>query len=162
MNSGKEFLSDPFAGAPRPPVFPCGIRNANQSHLRLKFELGLAISFEKSSQMKLPNANKAIVQREKIVDYLLNPAHPDNSGKAEFFETLGFRRKEWETLAAAFLALARQAEVAQSMKSPHGQKYVIVGRVESPGGKSPLVKTIWIVDSGVETARLVTAYPHNE
>ena len=46
--------------------------------------------------------------------------------------------------------------------SPHGQKYVIIGRVESPGGKSPLVKTIWIVDSGVETARLVTAYPHNE
>ena len=112
--------------------------------------------------MKLPNANKAVVEREKIVDYLLNPAHPDNSGKAEFFESLGFRRKEWKTLAAAFLASARQAEVAQNLKSPHGQKYVIVGRIESPGGKSPLVKTIWIVDSGVETARLVTAYPHNE
>lgn len=112
--------------------------------------------------MKLPNANKAIVEPEKIVDYLLNRAHPDNSGKAEFFEALGFRRKEWKTLAAAFLALVRQVEVAQSMKSPHGQKYVIIGRIESPGGKSPLVKTIWIVDSGLETARLVTAYPHNE
>jgi hypothetical protein len=112
--------------------------------------------------MKLPNANKATVQREKIVDYLLNRAHPDNSGKAEFFEALGFRRKEWKNLAAAFLALARQTELAQSMKSPHGRKYVIVGWIESPGGKSPLVKTIWIVDSRVETARLVTAYPHNE
>jgi len=75
--------------------------------------------------MKLPNANNANVEREKIVDYLLNPAHPDNGGKAEFFGTL-------------------------------------VGRIESPGGKSPLVKTIWIVDSGLETARLVTAYPQNE
>ena len=112
--------------------------------------------------MKLPNANKAMVEPEKIVDYLLNRAHPDNSGKAVFFEALGFRRKEWKTLAAAFLALARQAAVAQNMKSPHGQKYVIIGRTESPGGKSPLVKTIWIVDRGVETARLVTAYPHNE
>jgi len=112
--------------------------------------------------MKLPNATKAIVEPEKIVDYLLNPAHPDNSGKAEFFKALGFLRKEWKPLAAVFLALARQAEVAQSMKSPHGQKYVIIGRIESPGGKSPLVKTIWIVDSGVETARLVTAYPHSE
>jgi hypothetical protein len=112
--------------------------------------------------MKLPNADKAIVEREKIVDYLLNPAHPDNSGKAEFFETLGFRRKEWKTLAAAFLNMARHLEVSQSMKSPHGQKYVIIGRIESPGGKSPLVKMIWIVDSGVEAARLVTAYPHNE
>jgi hypothetical protein len=112
--------------------------------------------------MKLPNANEAIVEREKIVDYLLNPAHPDNSGKAGFFEALGFRRNEWNTLAAAFLALARQTEVAESMRSPHGQKYVIVGRIESPGGKSPIVKSIWIVDSGVEMARLVTAYPHNE
>jgi hypothetical protein len=48
------------------------------------------------------------------------------------------------------------------MKSPHGQKYVIIGQIESPAGKSPLVKTIWIVDSGVETARLVTAYPYKE
>lgn len=112
--------------------------------------------------MKLPNADKATVQREKIVDYLLNRAHPDNSGKDEFFTALGFRRKEWKALAAAFLALARQTEIAESMESPHGQKYVIIGRIESPGGKSALVKTIWIVDRGLETARLVTAYPHNE
>jgi hypothetical protein len=112
--------------------------------------------------MKLLNANKAVAEREKIADYLLNPAHPDNGGKAEFFEKLGFRRNEWETLASAFLALARKAEVARCLKSPHGQKYVIVGRIESPGGKSPLMQTIWIVDSGLDVARLVTAYPHKE
>ena len=28
--------------------------------------------------MKLPNAERAVVEREKIADYLLNPAHPDN------------------------------------------------------------------------------------
>ena len=27
--------------------------------------------------MKLPNAEHTIVEREKINDYLLNPAHPD-------------------------------------------------------------------------------------
>ena len=32
--------------------------------------------------MKLPNAENAVVEREKIADYLLNPAHPDNGGKA--------------------------------------------------------------------------------
>ena len=42
--------------------------------------------------MKLPDADKAIVSREKAADYLLNPAHPDNGGKAEFFTRLGFRR----------------------------------------------------------------------
>jgi hypothetical protein len=46
--------------------------------------------------MRLPNATKAIVERKKIVDYLLNPAHPDNGGKAQFFDKLKFRRKEWK------------------------------------------------------------------
>jgi hypothetical protein len=46
--------------------------------------------------MRLPNASKAIVERKKIVDYLLNPAHPDNGGKAQFFDKLKFHRKEWK------------------------------------------------------------------
>jgi hypothetical protein len=82
------------------------------------------ICIESAAKMKLPNADKAVVEREKITDYLLNPAHPDNGGKARFFGGLGFRRSEWKTLASAFLALAHKADVAQSMESPHGRKYV--------------------------------------
>ncbi|MDA1276056.1 MAG: hypothetical protein O2960_18725 [Verrucomicrobia bacterium] len=32
--------------------------------------------------MKLPNAPQSLVSKEKIADYLLNAAHPDNGGKA--------------------------------------------------------------------------------
>jgi hypothetical protein len=112
--------------------------------------------------MKLPNPDNLLVEREKIADYLLNPAHPDNGGKAEFFEKLGFRRSEWQTLAAALRTLAQTTDVTHRAESLHGQKYVIIGKVESPGGKSPKVKTIWIVDSGMAVARLVTAYPHED
>ena len=112
--------------------------------------------------MKLPNTDKLVVEREKIADYLLNPAHPDNGGKAEFFGKLGFRREDWETLATALRALAQTAEVAGSAASPHGRKYVIVGRIESPGGKAARVQTIWIVDKGLDVARLVTAYPRKD
>jgi hypothetical protein len=112
--------------------------------------------------MKLPNADKAVVEREKIVDYLLDSAHPDNGGKAQFLERLGFRRSEWKILADAFLTLARKAEVTHSTKSPHGQIYVIVGRIESPDGKAASVQTVWIVDKGLDVARLVTAYPRKE
>ena len=31
-----------------------------------------------------------IVEEEKITEYLLNSAHPDNGGKAAFFQKLGF------------------------------------------------------------------------
>ncbi len=109
--------------------------------------------------MKLPNAEKVAVRRDKIADYLLNSAHPDNGGKAAFFEGLGFRRREWKTLAKALQALAMRTDVTASTESPHGWKYVIVGRVESPSGKAAVVQTIWIVDKGQDVARLVTAYP---
>jgi hypothetical protein len=112
--------------------------------------------------MRLPDASKAIVERKKIVDYLLNPAHPDNGGTAQFFDKLKFHRKEWKRLAGALRTLAAETEVTDSMKSPHGQKYVIIGRIASPARKSPLVRTSWIIDSGAHAARLVTAYPHEE
>jgi hypothetical protein len=35
--------------------------------------------------MKLPQADKLIVEREKIADYLLNPLHRYGAGKARFF-----------------------------------------------------------------------------
>ncbi len=74
-----------------------------------------------------------------------------------------FRRREtlWrdKTAAKALQMAATRAETTQSMESPHGRKYVIVGQIESPGGKSAMVQTIWIVDTGLEVARLVTAYP---
>jgi hypothetical protein len=112
--------------------------------------------------MKLPNALLSIVAKEKMVDYVLNPAHPDNGGKAEFFAALGFNREDWQKLADAFSKLAQSAEVSKSMASLHGQKYILDGRMESPSGKTPRVRTIWIVDHGQDAPRLVTAYPTNE
>ena len=40
--------------------------------------------------MKVPNANDPVVESDKIVSYLLNAGHPDNGGKAQFFEGSGF------------------------------------------------------------------------
>ena len=38
-----------------------------------------------SGYYPLPNAHAAFVADEKVRDYLLNPQHPDNSGKAGFY-----------------------------------------------------------------------------
>jgi hypothetical protein len=90
--------------------------------------------------VKLPNAEKARVERNKIVDYLLNPVHPDNSGKAAFFEGLGFRRDEWKSLAKSLQELAARTEITNATVSPHGRKYLIVGQIESPSGKAAAVQ----------------------
>jgi hypothetical protein len=41
--------------------------------------------------MRLPNADDAVVPREKIQDYLLDLGHPIGGGKALFFLSFGFR-----------------------------------------------------------------------
>jgi hypothetical protein len=51
--------------------------------------------------MKLPAANKLVVEREKIADYLLNPVHRFGASKARFFTHFGFRMAAWEELAEA-------------------------------------------------------------
>jgi hypothetical protein len=112
--------------------------------------------------MKLPDANLAVVDREKITEYLLNREHPDNGGKADFFIALGFSIDKWETLAAALRQLALRSQDSLSMESPHGKKYIIDGEIETPTGKNPIVRTVWIVDTGESIARLVTAYPHED
>lgn len=110
--------------------------------------------------MKLPNAELALVEREKITEYLLNPEHPDNGGKASFLISLGFQRDTWDIFAAALRKLALDSEVALSMETVHGKKYIVDGRIETPVSKTPMVRTIWIVDRGADAPRLVTAYPH--
>ena len=99
--------------------------------------------------MKLPNVANTVVEHEKITEYLLNAAHPDNGGKAAFFEALGFRREEPQTLAKAMLDLARRAEVTKSAASPHGRKYIVIGQIKSPRGRTANVRTIWIIDKGM-------------
>ncbi len=109
--------------------------------------------------MKLPNAHLALVAKEKIEDYLLNAAHPDNGGKARFFESLGFRSDDWKALARALRNLALAGEVTESLDTAHGRKYILEAAIETPCGKQPAVRTIWIIDRGRNRPRLVTAYP---
>jgi hypothetical protein len=112
--------------------------------------------------VKLPNGSLAIVEREKITEYLLNSAHPDNGGKARFFQGLGFDRSNWQIVAEAFRKLAIVGAVTMRVESHHGQKYVVDGRMETPSKRSPVVRTVWIIDRGADTPRLVTAYPRED
>ena len=44
-------------------------------------------------------------------------------------------------------------------RSSHGWKYVVEGEIETPAGRSVVIRTVWIVDHGQSSPRLVTAYP---
>jgi hypothetical protein len=109
--------------------------------------------------MKLPNANKAVVEREKIVDYLLNPAHRYGASKARFFSGFGFKAENWEELARALRRHRQTHDVKRSRETGFGPRYQVEGELPSPDNRSPLVRTIWQLDHGEVAPRLITAYP---
>ena len=111
--------------------------------------------------MKLRNAHLAVVDRDKVLDYLLNAAHPDNGGKALFFESLGFSRDTPEDLMQALRDVAETGELVTTAESVHGEKHVVDGWLFGHSEERPHrpVRTVWIVDRGGDTPRLVTAYP---
>ena len=109
--------------------------------------------------MMLPNARETLVDRTKIVDYLLSPTHPQGRGKTRFFYSLGFRPERWRELAEALRRQGAEHPVVEVAESVYGSRYVVDGALRSPDGRNPPVRTVWILDRGAEVPRLVTAYP---
>ena len=109
--------------------------------------------------MKIPNSGDAIVKEAKITGYLLSHEHPIGQFKAAFFRSFGFKRDCWAELRQALVEHATANEIVREETTPHGQCYVVEGPLPSPDGRSPSVRSIWIVRTGQEYPELVTAYP---
>jgi hypothetical protein len=77
--------------------------------------------------VKLRNAHLAAIDSSKVVDCLLNDAHPDNGGKARFFASIGYSQADPERLMKALRDVAEHGEVVSSAESVHGEKYVVDG-----------------------------------
>jgi hypothetical protein len=73
--------------------------------------------------VKRPNAHLAVVERHKVVGYLLNSGHPDNGGMARFFESLGFSVESPELLMNALRGVGQTGDLVESVESAHGEKY---------------------------------------
>jgi hypothetical protein len=151
---------------------PLAALGADAALTRAARSLQLAITGAPASEptchnaagVKLRNAHLAVVDRGKVVEYLLNEAHPDNGGKAKFFVSLGFSVEDPERLMKALRDVAGHGEVVRSQEFVHGEKYVVDGwlpvHTQDSGRRS--VRTVWIIDRHTDAPRLVTAYPGEE
>jgi hypothetical protein len=107
----------------------------------------------------LPNANRARVDREKIIEYLLCESHPDGRAKATFFTRFGFRVEQWEILAESLRRHGMVNPVIKTVRSEYGVSYCVEGPIETPSGVTPNIRAVWIIEEGVSEPRLITAYP---
>ena len=75
--------------------------------------------------MRMPNADRAVVDIAKLRDYCLNPAHPRGRHKARVFAAvLGIEAGDAEAVRRALLAAALTIDATPAEDDSHGQRYV--------------------------------------
>jgi hypothetical protein len=109
--------------------------------------------------VKIPNAGAAVRPIEKLTNYLLSLAHPAGAAKAVFFRALGYDDDNATALAEALLGIAVTQDVHATIESGYGTKYVVLGDLNTPSGRTARILTVWIVNRAETTPRFVTAYP---
>jgi hypothetical protein len=108
--------------------------------------------------MKLPNADRAVVDIEKLRDYCLDPGHPRGRHKARVFASaLGITADDAELLHEELLAAANNAEAEPTDSDEFGQRFVLDFKMAGPMGHAR-VRSGWIVRSDEDFPRLATCY----
>lgn len=112
--------------------------------------------------MKLPNAEHAIVEIEKLRDYCLSPDHPKGKHKARvFLAALGISLNDADKLRQVILNRVSTAEAIEKESTEYGRRFVV--DFEMSWGKeseirTALVRSCWIIRSEEDFARLTSCY----
>lgn len=112
--------------------------------------------------MKLPEAHNAVVPEEKLRDYLLSPTHPIGRFKARLFRALGYSQDRWTDLAEDLRSHAVANEAELGAASEYGTKYEVRGAFAGRNGRSVQLCVVWMLMSGENVPRLVTAFPERD
>jgi hypothetical protein len=108
--------------------------------------------------LKLPNAERAVVDIDKLRNYCLNPKHRRGCHKARVFNaSLGFTLDHAEDLRQALLAAALNHDVLPLEHDEYGRRFVIDFMATGPSGQA-MVRSSWIIRRGEDFARLTSCY----
>lgn len=108
--------------------------------------------------MKLPNADRAVVEIEKLRDYCLSSSHPRGRHKARVFVTaLGITADDAEELRQAILSAVLTEDATPTERDEYGQRFV-VDFSKRRHGKEAVVRSSWIIRRGEDVPRLTSCY----
>jgi len=106
--------------------------------------------------VRLPNAETAIVEIEKLRDYCLSSEHPRGRHKARVFQSLlGMTAADAEELRAALIDAAMKEEALAGASDQYGTRYIIDYELKRDGGAAG-IRSCWIVLIGEDAPRFVT------
>lgn|SRR5437660_8039122 len=114
----------------------------------------------------LPNHQSALITREKLENYCLNPQHVSraygkSSGKDKarvFKAALGFDQTNWELLRQRILEALPYHEAVFRNEDEHGKRYNSELPITGPNGNTEVVLTGWIIRPETDYPFLTTAW----
>lgn len=98
------------------------------------------------------------VAAAKIERYLLDLTSANGASKARFFIAFGFDPSRPDELAEALRQHAVAQVIVDVWTDTRGQRWNVVGPVDAPDGRRPVILSGWVKDSAAPP-RLVTAFP---
>jgi len=108
--------------------------------------------------MKIPNADNAVIEMQKLIDYCLDPDHPRGKHKARvFLSSCGLTAEHAGQLRVALLNAAQNLDAELGEEDDYGQRYVIDLEVTGPAGTAR-VRSAWIIRHEEDFPRFVSCY----
>jgi hypothetical protein len=105
-------------------------------------------------RMKLPNAERALIDQRKLTAYSLDQDHDEGRHKASL---LGITRENADLLIDAVQHAAKTGDAVVGKLDKYGQRYVIDFDLTGPVGTAT-IRTAWIIRSGEDFPRLITCF----
>lgn len=112
--------------------------------------------------MKLPNAERAVVDIEKLRDYSLNQNHPEGKHKARvFLASLGFTADHADRLRELIIKVILTTEATEQQPTSYGRRFRVDFNVQGEQGVVAMLATIrstWIIRNDEDFPRLTSCF----
>ncbi|MCC6500023.1 MAG: hypothetical protein IT313_07115 [Anaerolineales bacterium] len=108
--------------------------------------------------MKLPHADRAVVDVEKLRNYCLSPSHPRGKHKARVFaRVLGLTAADADELRQRILSAVILEDAIPTDQDEYGQRYAVDFRISRQGNEA-LVRSLWIIRASEDFPRMTSCY----
>jgi hypothetical protein len=112
--------------------------------------------------VKLPNAERAVIDIRKLRDYCLNPNHPEGKHKAHvFLAKMGLKEGDAERLRKMIAEAILVADATEKQPTPFGRRFVVEFEAtwyEKFVVTVMTVRTAWIIRNDEDFPRLTSCY----
>lgn len=108
--------------------------------------------------MKLPNAERAVVDVRKLRHYCLNPEHPRGQHKARVFKSaLGWTAEQAEDVQRRLLEAVLREDASFLGADDYGQRYALDFAIQGVDGVAT-IRSLWIIRHGDDFPRFASCY----